>query len=121
MALKNAPVCTRCGQHRTTNPTGLCSRCRRRPHPEVLCTRCGITNTSHESGLCHRCRCHPVSSPSLPAAIEAQKKILTVLEMRLDGLSFRDIGVALGMSKARAFSIYRSALHLPDWATDTAD
>ena len=119
MALKNAPFCTRCGQHRTKNPSGLCSHCRRRPHPELPCKRCGTTNTSHESGLCYRCRCHSLCSPSLPSAIETQRKILTVLEMRQANYSFGNIGKALGMSKSGVYSIYRSALHLPNWANNT--
>ena len=116
MALKYAPICTRCGKHRTLHQSGLCSHCRRRPAPRVPCKVCGNTMTNHESELCTKCRRRSVSADLLPDAVERTKRTLLVLEMRERNCSFSEIGKSIGMSKSSAFELYRTALSLPAWS-----
>lgn len=120
MALKNAPLCTKCKAHRTLDPSGMCIHCRRRV--SNVCKICGSISTTHASGLCYRCRRRcPSGSSILDKAIASHEKTLEVLKMRKENLSFSDIANVTGMSKTSVYTIYHSALHLPDWANSTMD
>lgn len=121
MALKHAPFCTRCGKRRTKSETGLCSVCRKNPHPASPCRCCGVSNTSHETGLCYRCRTRPINPIPLADAIATYKKTLAVLELRQSNRSFGDISKSLGIPKPTVYAIYRTSLHLPDWAKSIKD
>jgi len=115
MALKYAPLCKQCHKAKTQHSSGLCSRCRRRPKPEVPCKLCGEKNTNHESGYCHLCRKRiPAPEHRLAAAIEDQKTVLLVLELRQKNVPFSEIASVIGMSKSAAYGMYRRALGFPE-------
>lgn len=117
MALKYAPLCSNCNAHRTLNPSGLCSHCRR--HVTSPCKICGITHTTHESGFCYRCRRNGAPRcSSLEKAIEVHEHALYVLKMRAENIPFSQIAAEMNLNRTRVYSIYLSALHLPHWAQD---
>lgn len=119
MALKYAPLCTRCGQHRTVHSSGLCSHCRRRPTPRTLCRVCGCPATNHESGLCYKCRkVSNIYDNKLEQVLAYYQRAVKVLELRLHGNSFSNIAGEIGMSKSATYSIYCRALDLPEWAQE---
>lgn len=120
MALKHAPFCARCGQHRTLHASGLCSYCRRRPNPRTLCNVCGNLTTNHESGSCYKCRkVSALYANKLDQVLAYYQRIVKVLELRSRGNSFSSIASEIGMSKGATYGIYCRALDLPDWSKPT--
>lgn len=115
MALKYAPFCSRCNTHRTLHPSGICSRCRKRPNPRSTCILCGCAETNHDSGVCYHCRKKSPHQHDLDDIIARYKRIVTVLELRKANRSYSEIAHTIGLSKTATYEIYRSALHLPSW------
>lgn len=110
MALKYAPLCSRCGNRRTKSESGLCCRCRQIPNPIKLCHMCGEIKTNHESGLCNLCRKRVGSAVPVEKAIERQETILTILKMNKDHYSFGDISKRIGMPKSTVYETYQRAV-----------
>lgn len=116
MRIPKAPLCTQCGKRHTDHPTGLCCRCRYIPKAKP-CKVCGTRKTGDSSGICSQCR--SCSCRGLEGAIETQRRILRVLELRQGNMTFDSISKEVGMSRTRAFEAYRNALRLPTWAMPT--
>ena len=119
MALKYAPLCSRCGERRTKSPTGLCCRCQLVSTPSKPCKVCGAIKTKHPSGLCYRCRPNAEHGDDIEKAIETHLRAINVLELRRANMSYSQIAATLSISKSTAHSIYHTAMGLPDW--DIAD
>ena len=120
MPLTHAPFCTRCGQHHTKHPSGICSLCRRLKGRKP-CSHCGEYATLDPSGLCHRCRGKAAGAEYLDAAISHHKDVFIALTMLQSGYSYQQIGQAIGKSKSSAFSLCQSALHHRQMALTTED
>ena len=112
MPLIHAPFCTRCGEHHTNHPSGICSHCRRLKGSK-MCTSCGDRETTHPSGLCYRCRTKASSGDDIDSAIAYQKEVLMALVMLKSGYSYRQIGEMIGKSKSAAYALCQSARRHP--------
>ena len=110
MPLTYAPFCTRCGQHHTKHPSGLCSHCRRLKGRKP-CSNCGDRTTLHPSGLCHRCRDKAAGTEYLAEAISHHKDVFVALTMLQSGYSYQQIGQTIGKSKSATFALCQAALH----------
>lgn len=112
MALKYAPLCSRCGKRRTKSESGLCCRCRQIPKTRELCHMCGEIKTNHESGLCYLCRKRVGPTVPVEKAIERQEKILTILKMNKEHYSFGEISKRIGMPKSTVYETYQRTVRL---------
>ena len=115
MGLKNANLCTRCGQMRTKHPSGLCCRCRVAP-PVSTCKYCG-ERTTRGRDCCYKCRKLLKISDDLDSAVAVQQKRMMILHLRQSGMSFGEIAEAVGLSKSQVFEAYRDMLRLPSGMT----
>ena len=75
------------------------------------CTRCGQHHTKHPSGLCHRCRGKAAGTEYLAEAISHHKDIFVALTMLQSGYSYQQIGQTIGKSKSATFALCQAALH----------
>ena len=127
MPLKYANLCKVCQKHRTQDPSGICSRCRRLKF-EKYCKICGTTKTTNESGVCYRCTREAISAESaketLDKAIEDTKITLYILEGRRDNKTFAEIADGCGITRGGCYLKYMHAcgkLRVNDTAIDSVD
>lgn len=120
MGLKNADLCTRCGERRTRHPSGLCCRCRMAA-PAGTCKICG-GQTKRNNDFCYKCRKSLATTEDLDSAIREQQKKLMILILRKQGMSFGQIAEAVGISKSQVFAVYKEMMRLPyDMPPEIAD
>ena len=120
MGLKNADLCTRCGERRTRHPSGLCCRCRTAA-PAGTCKICG-GQTKRNHHFCYKCRRFLATTEDIDSAISVQQKKLTILKLRKEGMSFGQIAEAVGISKSQVFAAYKEMMRLPsDMTAEIAD
>lgn len=117
MPLKFAPVCKVCGERKTSHPSGLCSRCRRRPiNQRVPCKICGTVSSNSPDGICGLCRNALGDSENfdkrIDDVIETMKERIFILEQRKDGQPFSKIAEMLGKSKSVVYESYKRSLNL---------
>lgn len=112
MALKYAPLCSRCGERRTKSPTGLCCRCQLVSTPSEPCKVCGAIKTKHPSGLCYRCRPRAENGNDIEKAIETHLRAINILELRRANMSYSQIANTMNISKSTAYNLFRTAMGL---------
>ena len=111
MGLKYADLCARCGKMRTRHPSGLCCRCRATTPPSK-CKICG-GRTTRGRDCCYKCRKYLRSSDDVDSAITKQQQMLLILQLHKEGMSFSQIGEAVGISKSQAFMAFQEMMRLP--------
>ena len=127
MPLLYANLCKVCHQHRTQNPSGICSRCQRLKG-EKYCKICGTVKTTNSSGICHRCTKRGFAEDDgkarLEQAIADTKLTLFILERRRDGNSFTEIAKSCNLSRSGCYLRYMQACgnrRILDAAVDAVD
>lgn len=120
MSFHQSRVCSMCGIYRTQHPSGTCSRCRRKENLQTSYNLCGKKTSNPSCRYCHHSyNLSPSSTDRLVAAIDAQRTVLDILELRHNNKSFSEIAEAVGASESTVYDIYRHALQLSD--QETAD
>lgn len=114
MALKYADFCKVCGTVRTRDPSGICSKCRKRgPIRPKTCKICHSALTKSEDSICYRCRQKMKMSTAVTSDedvlrenIQELKKMQFIMEQRLQGKTFNVIADMMGMTKSAVYKKY---------------
>ena len=122
--MKGTIVCIRCGNRRTTDPSGLCSRCRKLKGASP-CVRCGERRRASADGLCSVCRAQLSRKVNggltLDQAVERTELLLQVLRNRQRGISYRVISEMVGIPRSTAYVMVMRALSLETLPNELAD
>lgn len=113
MPLKYANLCKICHVHRTQDPSGICSKCKRLKGRKT-CIICGAVQTSNANGICYSCSTRGFGEDAgklkLEDAIKETRLTLLILERRLEGNSFKAIAESCGLSRSGCYARYMAAL-----------
>jgi len=115
MLPKSAPLCAKCQIRHTLNPSGLCSDCRRTPKSH-MCIICHNRMTPSPERVCAGCR-RSFPTCDISKAIKQCALELSVLKLRNEGMSFRDIAKMTEKPFGTIYGIYerRTRIHfVPD-------
>ena len=119
MGLIHANLCSSCETRRTKHPSGICCRCRRL----ALRTPCIICGSKAKTGqLCYECRKRLEVHKNLDVAISEQQQRLSILKLRKEGMTFREISEAVGLPNSSVYTAYKNMMQFPvDIAPDVID
>ena len=124
MPINYAPICLRCGQRRTTHPSGVCSCCRKLKGSKP-CIRCGQRKTSAVDGICSICRTSLKNRQGRQLtedqAIEQTALLLSVLTWHRKGVSYAQISEMLGIPRSTAFVMAMRARNMEPTALEISD
>ena len=124
MLPQTTPICLRCGQRRTTHPSGLCSCCRKLKGCK-LCIRCGQRKTSAVDGICSVCRTSLKNRQGRQLtegqAIEQTELLLSILKWHRKGVSYAQISKMLGVQRSTAFVMAMRARNMEPTALEVAN
>ena len=124
MPINYAPNCLRCGQRRTTHPSGVCSCCRKRKDIKP-CIRCGQRKTSAVDGICSVCRTSLKNRQGRQLteeqAIEQTELLLYILKWHRKGASYAQISELLGVPRSTAFVMAMRVRNMEPTALEISD
>ena len=120
MALKYADYCKVCGTTRTRDPSGICSKCRKKgPVRPQTCKIGHSAMTKSEDGICYRCRIKLKKSYSvcsdeavLRENIQELKRLQFIMEQRLQGKTFSNIADMMGLTKSSVYKKFVRAFQM---------
>lgn len=124
MLPKTTPICLRCGQRRTTHPSGVCSCCRKLKGSKP-CIRCGQRKTSAVDGICSVCRTTLKNRQGRQLtedqAIEQTELLLSILKWHRKGVSYAQISEMLGVPRSTAFVMAMRTRNMEPTALEISD
>ena len=124
MVPKNTPLCTTCGQHRTTHESGICSICRKRKNFRP-CIRCGERKAQAADGICSVCRTSLKNQKNSwlteDQAIERMEQLLAILQWHRKGASYTQISEMLCIPRSTAYLMAMRARNMKPTALEVAD
>ena len=124
MLPKTTPICLRCGQRRTTHPSGVCSCCRKLKGSKP-CIRCGQRKTLAKDGICSICRTSLKNRQGRQLtedqAIEQTELLLSILKWHRKGVSYGHISEMLGIPRSTAFVMAMRSRNMEPTALEISD